>query len=110
MNVYLMKKVILMTVIAVMTMFQVLGFQCSSISPLAEDSNGNALPDLIELQKGTFVLHIVYPMTIYATVIAITIIFTVTLIIIKVTIHESVEYRNDFDSFAKIFKSKMRGW
>jgi hypothetical protein len=43
-------------------------------------------------------------------IITFTITFVVTLIISKVIIPESMDYRNDFDFFAKIFKSKMRRW
>jgi len=104
-----MKIVVLITVLAVM-MFQVLECQDSLLSPLTEDSNGNTLPDIVELQKGTFISYVTPIITVYAMTITFTIILIVTLITLKAIIPESIDYRNDFDFFAKIFKSKLRGW
>jgi len=100
------------TVFAVLT-FQILGFQISRSSLLSEDSNGNTLPDLVELQKGCQLHTSKIPKINTCAIIAIinTAIISVVIVITrKLATFKGLDYRKNFDFFAKIFKSKMRGW
>ena len=73
-------------------------------NPLSEDSNGNTIPDIVEVQKGTF-----YPSQVPCVVtlqLATVVIVAVFLPIIVYRL--AMEHRNLIDVTVKIFKSKYR--
>jgi len=96
--------VITMTLIALMTLSFV--NIRHSHDPLSEDSNGNAIPDVIELQKGVFSIQF---MDVPLIIVNVVLVFTLIIVWI-LTFHRSIERRDNFDILMKIFKSKLRGW
>ena len=79
----------------------------SSVNPLTEDLNCNAVPDIIELQHGTF--HTIPIMGISATVAVVLIVVAVYVLHQYRTALSGMEYRHSTDISMKIFKSKYRG-
>ncbi len=81
----------------------------SRVPVISEDTNANGIPDIVEFQKS------MYAPLVGVHLIPTVAVFTVTGIVVYVstTYMDTVvdvkrEHRNDFDFFAKLFKSKMR--
>ena len=75
-----------------------------------EDDNANGIPDFEEMQIGIYKPHFSINMLPIVPVFT-AIIFVISVFVAFERISKTeIAYRNDFDFFAKLFKSKMRGW
>lgn len=90
----------------------VMGFiycQPSSVNPLTEDLNMNSVPDLIEVQKGSY-----EPIKSYICINTLITLPTITVAVIPILptfpFTSEIEMRNRIDLVVKIFKSKYRRW
>ncbi|WP_457549586.1 thrombospondin type 3 repeat-containing protein [Archaeoglobus sp.] len=83
-------------------------YRVGSANPLSEDTNGNTMPDVIELQHGTFKVF---------TALSVGPIVTVTTLTIAVIVayhnhaiqRKDMDYRDKRDISLKIYRSKYRG-
>ncbi len=81
-------------------------YSVGSVNPLAEDSNGNAVPDVVELQHGAFYIPPILGVSATVAVALVTIVvFTVYR---RHIISKSREHRNLTDVLIKIYRSKYR--
>lgn len=78
-----------------------------SLNPLSEDSNGNGMPDIVELQIGKFSFPSITLGVSIAT--ALTVIITV-IYFVESKKCDDIDHRVNLDLPVKIFKSKYRRW